>query len=553
MCFHVSVIVGMSRPPSPLTSAPVPPTPFTFLAGRPPEACRPYTTAELDALQLATLAGAQSSGPQPPVAVFVSGLPGSGKSSLAAGLHKSGLAPLELSGSCAIVDDDVLRGFHAQYASLASAPDGVRYTDLSPWFDDGSGYEEFLFRAAGGLLDVTLRSRCSFVQAVNVHSAGSVAWVSYVVRRGYRAHLVLVHVPVKVAVERAAARAAATGRWCSSAYIESCAVGLRRHIADVWRACRASGGTAVCVDNSADAPLLRAPPMDALATQAPRVCARLAHEYGLLDELLAPERVAGFAREQVARLPRGVLAGVDCCLAGGAFKALLSADAVPPPPRDLDLWTPTAGDEATLVANLRAVPGAVYSEGAFQHVIRLPAGADGHCSGGDERGCDGGGKRNVIIVEIKRGHRGNLGATLASFDIALAAIGARLVNGEVVETAVHALAAASVAQRAPLLVPGLPNPAFLLATAERVLRYADELGWPRPVAQLRELAAVFSAAASARRAVLVANYRAASVAPALRAEVMAACGVAAADMAPAGDDWGIFVGAAADTTRESAT
>lgn len=259
---------------------------FTFLDGRPPGTCRPYTDGELQTLCAATLMGAeQAPATQPPDAVFVSGLPGSGKSSLAASLHAAGLSPLLPPRGCALIDDDALRGFHAQYASLASAPGGARYKELSPWFHDDSSYEEAIFRAPGGLLDAVMGGRRSFVQAANMHSAGSVSWVRHVIRRGYRAHFVLVHVPADVAVERAAARAAATGRWCPASYIESCASGMAQHSAEVWRACIASGGSALCVDNTADAPTRGSPPLEALACGALRISARLAYEYGLHEEL----------------------------------------------------------------------------------------------------------------------------------------------------------------------------------------------------------------------------------------------------------------------------
>jgi len=39
--------------------------------------------------------------------------------------------------------------------------------------------------------------------------------------------------------------------------------------------------------------------------------------------------------------------------------------------------------------------------------------------------------------------------------------------------------------RQPLLPELLPNPAFMLAIAERCCRYAGEMGWPEPQATVR--------------------------------------------------------------------
>ena len=467
------------------------------------------------------LAGTQpASADSRPDAVFVSGLPGSGKSTLAQLLHGARLQPLlpVQDCPCALIDADALRAFHGQYAALAGSPDGVRYTELNAWFMETSGFEEAIFRAPGGLLDNIMSSRVSFVQTSNMHSAGTLEWTRYVVSRGYRVHFVLVHVPVEIAVARAAARAAATGRWCSPQYVKSCVDGMLRFSAPIWRACVASGGTAVCIDNTLDCDAHRLAP--AVQAGAPPISPRLAFLYGLCEELLSEARVADFARAQAARLPAGVLTGIDCCLAGGAFKALLTGSTLLAPPRDLDLWTRTAADEAALVAHLRAVPGVQYSVGRWQHAFHLatplPAGEGG--GDGDPNG------RGGLLVEVKRGHRADLSATVARFDIALAAVGARLLSGDVIATVVHPLATESVVQRAPLLVPGLPNAPFLLATAERVLRYAAELGWPRPSAQLDALLAAF-AAEPARRAVFIANYHTTSLFPAVRRDVLATFGI----------------------------
>jgi hypothetical protein len=127
----------------------------------------------------------------------------------------------------------------------------------------------------------------------------------------------------------------------------------------------------------------------------------------------------------------------------------------------------------------------------------------------------------VELVRSTPGRSGALDAILARFDIALSAIGVTLEDGAVTGCLVHPLALDSVEQRAPLLLPGLPNEPFLLATAERVLRYARELGFAPPAAQLAELKRAFDSDTSPeRRRQLLGNYAATSISARDRATVL---------------------------------
>jgi hypothetical protein len=177
----------------------------------------------------------------------------------------------------ALVDADVLRGFHRQAAALLADPSGVRYEELVPWWMEGSGFKEAVFKARGGLMDALLSSRRSFLQVAVMHSEAHVGWARHVVARGYRAHLLLVHAPVDVAVARARARAYSTGRWCAPEHVRGCMAGLRRHARELGCVCAGSGGTVRLIDNERDA----APAPDAAALLAAPLPRAVVDAYGL--------------------------------------------------------------------------------------------------------------------------------------------------------------------------------------------------------------------------------------------------------------------------------
>jgi hypothetical protein len=513
---------------------------LTFVPGRPPGACRPYTAAERAAMLSSTLAHVPPAAPhERPHAVFVSGLPGCGKSSLAARLAAAALLlpaphahapPPQL----ALLDADVLRGFHAQTAALLRDPSGVRYTELVPWWLEGSGFEQAVFRDEDGLARTLLATRRSFVQVAVMHTDAYVRWARHVVARGYTAHLLCVHAPAGAAAARARARAQRTGRWCDEEYVRGCERGLLRAAPELGRVCAASGSTVRLLDNAAEA---AAEGPDAAALLAAPLRHSVADAYGLHAAALSPERVRAFAAAQMARLPAGTLDGVSCCFAGGAFKCLLNIDDddgdaasssswASMQPRDLDIFPRAACDEAALVRRLRAVAARVEPGRWNTRFTLLNSGL--HSISEDDE-C-----RNnpPLIVEVVRAYGRDLDATLARFDIALAAVGVAFEDGRAVETVVHPLAAESVERCELLLLPAATEDgaARALSSAERLLRYARELRWARPDAQLEALRRAFVDATSgddrsdARRRMLAA-YAQVTQTPADCTAVRRLCGI----------------------------
>lgn len=431
------------------------------------------------------------------VAVFVSGLPGSGKSAIATALAEAAALSWPPRLELAVVDADALRGFHGQYALLENDPQLQCFEDAVPWWLDGSGFEQAVFRDPDGLMAQIFATRRSFLQLTVMHSDENLRWARHVAEKGYEMHLLLVHTDTDVAVARARARASRTGRWCPEPYLRACAPGLRSRSRELARMCAATGGSVRLLDNTADAGD-RAP--DGVALLAAPLRPRVASAYGMRAQMLSHERIRAFADAQLARLPPGAMDGVDACIAGGAFRALLHAPPAPPP-RDLDLWPRTSRDEAMLLRRLAPQATRVTS-GRWNTVLKLV----------DEAGLE-------LQVDVVRAHGRGLKETMSFFDIALAAVGAcasrvssdRAAAIEEDDVFVHQDALRSVETRELLLLPGALRGVNAVGSAERLLRYARELRWPLPAVALRELEAAFRAAAPDARAALLKAHRGTSM------------------------------------------
>lgn len=225
---------------------------YHFQEGMPSEPCRAFTDAEWSHLVSSVIPSHSHSVTPPsfPVAIFISGLPGGGKSSSFYDIHSTltrhsspsssfpssslsyVIPPLE---EIAVIDFDQLRNFHAQYKhysslpfvssspSLSSSPQYQSYKDLVPWFISGTDFEQTFFRHSPnrGLLPLILSRHCSFAMEAVLDSVGCFSFIQHVSESGYRILFVHVHTPVDKAIERAERRAYNTGRWSSPTFINS--------------------------------------------------------------------------------------------------------------------------------------------------------------------------------------------------------------------------------------------------------------------------------------------------------------------------------------------
>lgn len=180
---------------------------------------------------------------------------------------------------------------------------------------------------------------------------------------------------------------------------------------------------------------------------------------------LDDRHVIDFARREAART-LGPDMDARFFLAGGAFKALLTGR----PPRDLDLWAPTARDRDILLSTLDARGARRLEPRPFADAFEV----------GDR------------VVELPhKSEPETLEERLARFDVALSAVGAEHRPGGEWRAVIHPLAQASVEQRRVLLLKPLVNWKYALATLERTRRYAHELGYSVPPEEEAEVWRVF--------------------------------------------------------------
>lgn len=180
-----------------------------------------------------------------------------------------------------------------------------------------------------------------------------------------------------------------------------------------------------------------------------------------LDE----RHVIDFARREVTSTV-GPEVDARFFLAGGAFKTLLTGR----PPRDIDLWAPSARDRDVLLAALTARGARRLADRPFADAFAV----------GDR------------IVELPhKVEPDTLEERLGRFDIALSAVGVEYRPGDAWRAIVHPLARASVERRQILLLKPLVNWKYALATLERMRRYAREIGYSIPPEEEAEVWRVF--------------------------------------------------------------
>lgn len=173
---------------------------------------------------------------------------------------------------------------------------------------------------------------------------------------------------------------------------------------------------------------------------------------------LVDSHVIEFARREIARTV-GLDSGARFFLAGGAFKSLLTGRA----PRDLDLWAPSPADRQLLVSALLARGARRLPSTEFAEVF----------------GCAG----RVVDVPLKT-EPATLAERLARFDLGLSAIGVEHRPGDEWSAVVHPRALESVARREVLLLEPLRKSRYAYLTLERMHRYARELGYIVPDAEV---------------------------------------------------------------------
>ena len=195
---------------------------------------------------------------------------------------------------------------------------------------------------------------------------------------------------------------------------------------------------------------------------------------------LTERDVIDFARREIAATV-GLESDARFFMAGGAFKSLLTGR----PPRDIDLWTSSEQDRATLCEALEARGAERLPEREFASVY----------------------ERYGRVVEVSRSLRTTtFEDRLGRFDIGLSAIGVEFAPNREPRAVIHPLAQESARRREVLLLRPLMNWKYALASLERLRRYAAELGFAVPSTEEAELRAVFEAQGDEMKRGMVERY-----------------------------------------------
>ena len=197
---------------------------------------------------------------------------------------------------------------------------------------------------------------------------------------------------------------------------------------------------------------------------------------GCLDE----RSVVDFARREVARTV-GPGCNARFFLAGGAFKTLLTGH----PPRDLDLWAPSARDRELVLNTLTGRGARRLDDRPFADAFEI----------------------NGRVVELPHETEPDtLEGRLARSDLALSAAGVEHRPGGGWRAVVHPLARTSIERRQVLLLKPLVNWKWALTTLERMRRYASELRYTVPGPEEAEVWRVFEAQSDGMRREMLENY-----------------------------------------------
>ena len=143
--------------------------------GRPSEICRSYTTQELEKMKREALSS-ENNYPKDrkPIAVYLIGLPGSGKSTVARqALSQLGFDSTTINNMVNL-DMDVLRKHHAQFmaylkGSIVSNNREKRliYKELIPWFNETSNAEFDIYKKSDSLAKILLERKLDFILPVH--------------------------------------------------------------------------------------------------------------------------------------------------------------------------------------------------------------------------------------------------------------------------------------------------------------------------------------------------------------------------------------------------
>ena len=193
---------------------------FNLVPGQPDKPCRPFTQTEIGLVCQHLLKPSNLSA-EAPTGVFVTGLPGSGKSACLAqvlmdlGLELDDMVNLDVDNICLFHSQYQKHAQRVSWTSLQAPKDVIHlesFQGLPTWFHSGAQAEELLYKGANSVLAKLMQRRCHFVLPGIFDQPGTLEFMRFVIKEGYKVHLVGMDVTPDTAQQRAKLRAKKLGR-----------------------------------------------------------------------------------------------------------------------------------------------------------------------------------------------------------------------------------------------------------------------------------------------------------------------------------------------------
>lgn len=188
-----------------------------------------------------------------------------------------------------------------------------------------------------------------------------------------------------------------------------------------------------------------------------------------------------------------ILAQTCFCLAGGCFKKILPIQVIDSKskPRDLDIFPCSDNDKEILLSYLK-------KKSTFSFLCETDYNTKFSCTTETNE---------TLLIEIaSKTSPSHLREKLSGFDLILSVMGVEFHYGEIVDVYIHPNIPQALEQQEIQLAIPMPNEPFLLATAERVLRYAKELNFPPPKKIVDYLIIRFHSKSEVTKLAMIQNY-----------------------------------------------
>lgn len=223
-----------------------------------------------------------------------------------------------------------------------------------------------------------------------------------------------------------------------------------------------------------------------------------------INRKISKESIIEFSKKLIDEIfTNSDLKDISFCLCGGCFKQLIKNQELIKP-RDLDIFPSSEFDKIKLIEilssklNINLININQWNT-KFEFINLL--------------------NEKIIIEIVSKTSPSNLIDKLSYFDIGLSCIGVEFKNGLIQSFYIDPLIDLSVKEKQVLLKIPMPNEPFLLATAERLLRYSSELNYNIPIDQINYLLEIYFSKTKDEQIILIKNYLSTTISPYFKLQV----------------------------------